>query len=885
MNKYCFTFLLILGCFFSQAQDLILDLQRGIAPTDAVSSSITKRTNQRLKATNIQKPFQFVRTDAQDEGIVFLTLKPDVNAQILQAKADYIELAIPVDTEHELVLELHKKNILSPDFAVTTSSGKVDDTFADRSVFYHGKVKGLEEGWATLSVFEGEMTVFINSNKGQLTLGKITNEASYVFYNEQRVVTGLSTSCGVDDDLLDQSINDAKEKVDITNQKSANCPVGVYIEVDNEGFINYGQSVANTTTFTTNLFNQVIAVYGNINIPMELSGIKIWNTNDPYGNNNPQDFNTKGIILDNFATTLQDNYTGRLAHLVSIQEQGANQIVGVAALDVLCQTYATGGRPYGLTEVFNSFENYPTQSGSVSLLAHELGHNFGSQHTHRCMWGVNGNQAIDNCNTLEEGPCNVINDRNANPNYEGTIMSYCGSPGVLEFYTGGGAWNGPREVIVGNYLEAVNECLGNDCGNGGSNGTCASPIVLNCGDNVSGNTADGEDNFQGNYFGSELIYQFTAAAGPVDIQLTGSSADLDLFLFTDCNDLFNSIVEAGATINDNESINTTVTAGTYYILVDGWQGAQSNFNLALTCSGGGTCASPIVLNCGDNVMEDTNDGQNNIEDYGLGFLLTGPELIYEFQANTGELTASLTNLNADLDLILLSDCNDPTSVLASSTTGGNVDETISGTVNNAGTFYLVVDGFNGAASSFTLSLTCNGGGGSDCPIGRSVSSLPIASGLYQAQNTITSTGRVESGSNVTFEAGQSITLMAGFVAESGSTFTARIQACQPANEDEVAARSKEETRPLVANTTSLEVFPNPFQQQTTITYQLEKATTVALEIYDLNGRRIAQPVRNSLQEAGNYQVTFHADDQPKGIYLVFLRTDDAVISKRLVLME
>ena len=85
--------------------------------------------------------------------------------------------------------------------------------------------------------------------------------------------------------------------------------------------------------------------------------------------------------------------------------------------------------------------------------------------------------------------------------------------------------------------------------------------------------------------------------------------------------------------------------------------------------------------------------------------------------------------------------------------------------------------------------------------------------------------------------------------------------------------------------TSMEIFPNPFQQQTTIQYQLEKPTDVVLEIYDLNGRIVAQPVPNSLHDTGTYQVNFSADNHPKGIYLVLLNTDDTVISRRIILIE
>ena len=48
---------------------------------------------------------------------------------------------------------------------------------------------------------------------------------------------------------------------------------------------------------------------------------------------------------------------------------------------------------------------------------------------------------------------------------------------------------------------------------------------------------------------------------------------------------------------------------------------------------------------------------------------------------------------------------------------------------------------------------------------------------YRAMNTITSTSTITANTNITFQAGQSITLNDGFHAVAGSVFTAKIEAC------------------------------------------------------------------------------------------------------------
>ncbi|MEL6941780.1 MAG: hypothetical protein AAFO82_03860, partial [Bacteroidota bacterium] len=123
-------------------------------------------------------------------------------------------------------------------------------------------------------------------------------------------------------------------------------------------------------------------------------------------------------------------------------------------------------------------------------------------------------------------------------------------------------------------------------------GTCGNPIELVCGGMFSGNNADGEDNFQqhdpggaSSWTGPELIFEFEAAAGDVQAQMSGLSADLDLYLFTDCGDPVNSELdesELGGT--SSETVSATVSAGIYYLMVDGFNGATSDFDLTLTCT-------------------------------------------------------------------------------------------------------------------------------------------------------------------------------------------------------------------------------------------------------------------------------------------------------------
>jgi hypothetical protein len=91
---------------------------------------------------------------------------------------------------------------------------------------------------------------------------------------------------------------------------------------------------------------------------------------------------------------------------------------GVSYVNVLCQSdfYQGGhwGGGYGVTQIYG---NYPASPWDLLGTAHELGHNFGSPHTH-CF-----NPPIDMCYGSEAG-CYSGPTVNPGP-LGGTIMSYC----------------------------------------------------------------------------------------------------------------------------------------------------------------------------------------------------------------------------------------------------------------------------------------------------------------------------------------------------------------------------------------------------------------------------------------------------------------------------
>ena len=79
-------------------------------------------------------------------------------------------------------------------------------------------------------------------------------------------------------------------------------------------------------------------------------------------------------------------------------------------------------------------------------------------------------------------------------------------------------------------------------------------------------------------------------------------------------------------------------------------------------------------------------------------------------------------------------------------------------------------------------------------------------------------------------------------------------------------------------------YPNPFNPATLITYSIDHAGPVILDIYDLNGELIRRMV-NENQLPGDYSYRFNAHDLPAGIYVYRLQTGTVTLSRKMVLLK
>ncbi len=94
-----------------------------------------------------------------------------------------------------------------------------------------------------------------------------------------------------------------------------------------------------------------------------------------------------------------------------------------------------------------------------------------------------------------------------------------------------------------------------------------------------------------------------------------------------------------------------------------------------------------------------------------------------------------------------------------------------------------------------------------------------------------------------------------------------------------------ETEVFGADNYSLyENYPNPFNPTTTIEYYVPADTKVTLKILDILGREVTTLVDEEVT-AGKHKVIFDASSLSSGIYIYQLRTDDKIITRKMMLLK
>jgi parallel beta-helix repeat protein len=82
----------------------------------------------------------------------------------------------------------------------------------------------------------------------------------------------------------------------------------------------------------------------------------------------------------------------------------------------------------------------------------------------------------------------------------------------------------------------------------------------------------------------------------------------------------------------------------------------------------------------------------------------------------------------------------------------------------------------------------------------------------------------------------------------------------------------------------LDAYPNPFNSTTSLTYFLQDAGEVNLDVHDISGSLVATVV-NGYRTVGIHEVTFHASNLPTGVYFAQLKAGHLKQTQKLLLIK
>lgn len=357
-----------------------------------------------------------------------LELRRDAVSKLLKNSDENISFRIPLSGGDFIELLLTQSFPVSPDFTLKSKNGIKDKTEKYiKGIHYSGIIKGNNNSAASISIFKDQVMGVISDESGNYVLGNIKNSDNsysdkYIFYNDKDLIAGSKFRCELEDNE-EKFLLPFYENGNITDNNGVpgsinRLPVKVYFEADYDMYQRSGQNPELLVNFITGMFNSVKTIYQNESIPFEISSIAYWTTPDPYSNSDDS-----YQILLNFGANSRDDFQGNIAHLISTRNAGLG---GIAWIRVMCAEYNyddSSGR-FAFSNIDPDYNNYPTYSWTVNVVAHEMGHSMGSRHTHSCVWpaGPGGAiRAIDSC-YYSEGGCFSNNQIRARV---GTIMSYC----------------------------------------------------------------------------------------------------------------------------------------------------------------------------------------------------------------------------------------------------------------------------------------------------------------------------------------------------------------------------------------------------------------------------------------------------------------------------
>jgi hypothetical protein len=697
---------------------------------------------------------------------VIINVNKEELLSLCENKNPEITIDIPYTQYGIAKLNLKRFDILKPDAKIVarTINGNEEVHLNDIAVSYTGEVEGLSNTLVSITFSKDNVTGLMVSNNENFILGSLNDRqgkatGNFILYKESDLKIKNSFMCGTDDDLSSEQIEKMQRIISekISDASSTDLYTAeIAIEMDYITYGIYGSSVTNATNYALALMSASSAIYmKEENIRFVIPYLRVWTTPDPYTGT------SSSALLNQFRNEWNANQQSvprTLAHFIT---RRSGNLGGIAWLNALCASFS-GGYGYGFSNTDGPIQPLPTYSWDVMVVSHEIGHNFGSPHTHSCSWPGG---PIDSCYATEGG-CYTgpVIPRN------GTIMSYCHlTSGGISLTKGFGPL--PKTLIRTN----------------AENAPC---MYISQRDLLLGYPNGGETFRTGN---STQIYWGTSLTGNVNLELSINNG-------TSWQTIQNNI-PANIRIYDWTVPEVSSTTQAKLRIIN-----SSDQNVGDTCD----AVFKIILNLNafsvisppSTTRLDVSSASTQTQKFVWSKAGTNPTIRYKFKikklATTTEYSYDSDNNGIDTTATIRKSLLDSLAQLMG-TTGDSVRCT------------WRVFGLNGIDSA-------------------------VSSNAFLVTLVRTSVG---------------INVISSLVPDKFS----------------------------LGNN-----YPNPFNPETTIKFDIANSTFAELKIYDSRGSEVSTLVNEDLKP-GNYEYKFYAGNLPSGAYFYRLKTSEFTETKRMILVK
>ena len=372
---------------------------------------------------------------------VLLSINKTGLKNLYQSRLPEISLTLPGFDNNNMKLVMSRFDILAPGAKIVarTANGNEELDLKDLAVSYKGYIEGMENSLVSLNFTESRVTGIIITGNDNYNIGSLKNKSGietdeHILFRESDLKVKNDFMCGTEDNLSTEYINEMRKTIleNINNDSPTDLYTAeIAIEIDYATYNTYGQSVTAATNYALALMSASSAIYmKEVNVKLVIPYLRVWTTTDPYPGTN------SNAVLNQFRNEWNANQQSVQRTLVHMISRRSGNMGGIAYLNTLCSG-GSNGYGYGFSNTDGPIQPLPTYSWDVMVVSHEMGHNFGSNHTHNCGW-VGG--VIDSCYAVEGGcysgpPVTRV----------GTIMSYCHLNGSISLVQGFGPQ--PRTLI------------------------------------------------------------------------------------------------------------------------------------------------------------------------------------------------------------------------------------------------------------------------------------------------------------------------------------------------------------------------------------------------------------------------------------------------------